>query len=154
MLRGSERVTRYRVGMLRSRRRVNHDSSRFFGLPSPATRTPTPRGSLDRSMFASMKCRDMSSMRMWMSEGYGEGRKSWYERVRVVAEVDEFVMRVCLLALEDATGVKASFLAQTPAIIELSIGYYLKGKEIEIDALLEQVATVKKKARPKNLDVS
>ena len=89
-----------------------------------------------------------------MSEGYGEGRKSWYERVKVVAEGDEFVMRVCLLALEDATGVKASFLAQTPAIIELSIGYYLKGKEIEIDALLEQVATVKKKARPKNLDVS
>jgi hypothetical protein len=51
-----------------------------------------------------------------MSEGYGEGkgregRKSWYERVKVVAEVDEFVMRVCLLALEDATGLRSqSFL--------------------------------------------
>jgi hypothetical protein len=33
----------------------------------------------------------MSSMRMWDgSEGYGEGRKSWYEQVKVVAEVDEF----------------------------------------------------------------
>jgi hypothetical protein len=42
MLRGSERVTRYRVGLLRSRRRVNHDSSRFFVPASPATRTPTP----------------------------------------------------------------------------------------------------------------
>jgi len=48
-----------------------------------------------------------------MSEGYGEGRKSWDERVKVVAEakVDEFVMRVCLLALEDATS--PSFLPRS-----------------------------------------
>jgi pyridoxine 5'-phosphate synthase PdxJ len=95
---------------------------------------------------------DVDVGRLWGREG----RKPCYERVKVVAEVDEFVMRVCLLALEDATGVNASFLVQTPAIIELSIGYYFKrkGKETDIDALLEQVATVKKKARPKNLDVS
>ena len=73
-----------------------------------------------------------------MSEGYGEGRKSWYERVKVVAEGDEFVMRVCLLALEDATGVKASFLVQTPAIIELSIGYnYLKGRKLKLMRFFE-----------------
>jgi hypothetical protein len=53
-------------------------------------------------------------------------------------EVDKFVMRVCLLALEDATGVKASFLVQTPAIIELSIGYnYLKGRKLKLMRFFE-----------------
>jgi hypothetical protein len=47
-------------------------------------------------------------------------------------------MRVCLLALEDATGVKASFLVQTPAIIELSIGYnYLKGRKLKLMRFFE-----------------
>jgi hypothetical protein len=51
---------------------------------------------------------------MWMSEGYGEGRKSWYEQVKVVAEVDEFVMRVCLLALggRDESKLPSSFRHQ------------------------------------------